>query len=133
MAKERLGLFDVPMRAAIPRARPASMLTPRQPRRSARGRARSIVLLKNEGGLLPIAAGARRIAVIGALAADANSQLGSWRAQGHVEDVHPLLPALREALPRRRDQRPPATTSRRRSPRRAGPTSSCSSSARIST
>jgi beta-glucosidase len=37
--------------------------------------------------------------VIGALAGDANSQLGSWRAQGRLEDVRPLLPALREALP----------------------------------
>ena len=37
--------------------------------------------------------------MIGALAEDANSELGSWRARGNVEDVHPLLPALREALP----------------------------------
>jgi len=59
----------------------------------------SIVLLKNEGNVLPIAASARRIAVVGALAADDNSQLGSWRAQGKVEDVRGFLPALRAALP----------------------------------
>jgi beta-glucosidase len=62
---------------------------------------RSIVLLKNEGNLLPIAANVRRIAVVGALAADADSQLGSWRARGEAADVKPLIPALREALPRR--------------------------------
>src|SRR5690606_32478141 len=47
----------------------------------------------------PIARNARRIAVIGGLADDANSQLGSWRALGRTEDVRPLLAALREALP----------------------------------
>jgi beta-glucosidase len=60
---------------------------------------RSIVLLKNDGNLLPIAGTARRIAVVGALADDANSQLGSWRALGRVEDVRPLLGALRDGLP----------------------------------
>ena len=60
---------------------------------------RSIVLLKNEGNLLPIARTARRIAVIGALADDANSQLGSWRAPGQCRGCASAVPALREALP----------------------------------
>ena len=76
------------------------MLTPESRAAAREIAARSIVLLRNESGLLPIAAGVRRIAVIGALAEDANSQLGSWRARGNVEEVRPLLPALREALPR---------------------------------
>jgi beta-glucosidase len=100
IAKERLGLFDRPYARSDAAREAGAMLTPAS-RAAARGiAARSIVLLKNDGDLLPIAASARRIAVIGALAADANSELGSWRAQGHAENVHPLLPALREALPR---------------------------------
>ncbi|MGY6648476.1 beta-glucosidase BglX [Wenyingzhuangia sp. IMCC45574] len=40
---------------------------------------KSIVLLKNKGGLLPLAKKGKKIAVIGALAADKTSPLGSWR------------------------------------------------------
>ncbi len=40
---------------------------------------KSIVLLKNENGLLPLKKDQKNIAVIGALADDKNSPLGSWR------------------------------------------------------
>ena len=40
---------------------------------------KSIVLLKNEGNLLPLAKDQKKIAVIGELANDKNSPLGSWR------------------------------------------------------
>jgi beta-glucosidase len=99
MAKERLGLFDHPYARSDPAREAASMLTPANRAAAREIATRSIVLLKNEGNVLPIAASARRIAVIGALAQDANSELGSWRARGDAADVHPLLPALRAALP----------------------------------
>ncbi|WP_200935028.1 beta-glucosidase BglX [Brevundimonas sp. Leaf363] len=99
LAKERLGLFDDPYGRADPAREAAAMLTPEHRAVAREAARRSMVLLKNDGDILPIAASARRIAVIGALAEDANSSLGSWRAQGKVEDVRPLIPALREALP----------------------------------
>lgn len=40
---------------------------------------KSIVLLKNEGNLLPLNKNGQKIALIGALAADKTSPLGSWR------------------------------------------------------
>ncbi len=40
---------------------------------------KSIVLLKNEGKVLPLATGQKKIGVIGVLAADKTSPLGSWR------------------------------------------------------
>ncbi len=40
---------------------------------------KSIVLLKNENGILPLAKSDKKIALIGALAADKSSPLGSWR------------------------------------------------------
>ena len=98
-AKERLGLFDDPYGRADPSREAEAMLTPAHRALAREAARRSIVLLKNDGDLLPLAASARRIAVVGALAEDANSSLGSWRAQGKVEDVRPLIPALREALP----------------------------------
>ena len=97
-AKERLGLFDDPYRGADPAREPALMLAADHRAAAREAALRSIVLLRNEGGVLPIARTARRIAGLGALADDANSQLGSWRALGRAEDVRPLLPALREAL-----------------------------------
>jgi beta-glucosidase len=103
MAKARLGLFDDPYARSDPAREAAAMLTPEHRALAREAARRSIVLLKNDGGVLPIAAPdrdtVRRIAVVGALAEDANSSLGSWRAQGRVEDVRPLIPALREAMP----------------------------------
>lgn len=98
-AKERLGLFDDPYGRTDPAREAAAMLTPAHRAVAREAARRSIVLLKNDGELLPMTATARRIAVIGALAEDASSSLGSWRAQGRVEDVRPLIPALREAMP----------------------------------
>lgn len=98
-AKERLGLFDDPYGRADPAREAQAMLTPEHRAVAREAARRSMVLLKNEGDILPLAATARRIAVIGALAEDANSSLGSWRAQGRVEDVRPLIPALCEAMP----------------------------------
>ncbi|MDP9423606.1 MAG: beta-glucosidase BglX [Pseudomonadota bacterium] len=99
-AKEKIGLFDRPYARNDARRESSVMLSAEHRKEAREAAARSIVLLKNDGGLLPIARSARRIAVVGALAEDSNSQLGSWRAQGRVDDVRPLLPALRAALPK---------------------------------
>ena len=98
-AKEKLGLFDDPYRGWNPARERDTILSAANRAEALEAARRSIVLLKNDGGLLPIAASARRIAVLGAVAGDDNSQLGSWCALGRVEDVHGLLAALREALP----------------------------------
>jgi len=44
--------------------------------------AKSVVLLKNEGGILPLAEGIRKIAVIGPLADDSMEMLGTWNGYG---------------------------------------------------
>lgn len=92
-AKARLGLFDDPYRFGDAAGEQAPL---------ARGKAResavrSIVLLRNEGAVLPIRAGAK-VALIGALADDASSALGSWRARGQVEEVVTLRRALPQAV-----------------------------------
>ena len=95
-AKARLGLFDDPFRFGDA-ARERVVLGSAEHRAAARRAAqRSIVLLRNEDEVLPIAAG-RRIALIGALADDASSTLGSWRARGRTEDSVTLRQALGEA------------------------------------
>ncbi|MEO5772668.1 MAG: beta-glucosidase BglX [Sphingomicrobium sp.] len=94
ITKARLGLFENPYRNLSAERERAALLTPANRAVAYEAAVRSIVLLKNDGNVLPIPATARRIAIIGALGGDANSQLGSWRAQGKVEDVKSLYSAL---------------------------------------
>lgn len=78
--KFELGLFEDPFRY-LDEERESTLLLSSEHRDASRRMAeRSIVLLKNEGGLLPLKAG-ESIALIGALAADKDSPLGNWRAQ----------------------------------------------------
>lgn len=99
-AKESLGLFDRPMQYHDV-ARERRELLSNEHRLAAREIARqSIVLLRNDGGLLPFdATKIGRLAVIGALADDGFSMLGSWRAQGRAEEVVTILQGLRNAAP----------------------------------
>jgi beta-glucosidase len=96
--KFRLGLFANPY--VDNRLADRYMLHPDH-RETAREMARqSMVLLKNEGGLLPIKPDMKKLAVIGPLADDAEAQLGCWRGQGRIEDVEGLLAAIRERASR---------------------------------
>jgi beta-glucosidase len=98
--KEQLGLFDKPMQYHDVEREARELLAPDH-REAARAIARqSIVLLRNEGKLLPLnPARLRSIAVIGALATDGLSELGSWRAQGKAEDVVTVLEGITAAVP----------------------------------
>ncbi|HEX6241137.1 MAG TPA: glycoside hydrolase family 3 N-terminal domain-containing protein [Polyangiales bacterium] len=97
-AKERLGLFDDPYRyhdAARERAR---TLTPELRALAREAGGKSIVLLKNEAQLLPLKKDLGTLAVVGALAADARSTLGSWEANGHAEDAVTVLDGIKRAV-----------------------------------
>jgi beta-glucosidase len=98
--KDALGLFDQPM-AYHDTEREKSALQSAEHREAARAIARqSIVLLKNDKKLLPLDAGKlRTIAVIGALASDGLSSLGSWRAQGKADEVVTILKGITAAAP----------------------------------
>ena len=61
--------------------------------------AESIVLLKNEHDVLPIAATARRIALIGPLAKDRATMLGTWAQRGEAGDVEDIGECLRKKAP----------------------------------
>jgi len=102
-AKERLGLFDDPYRYSDPAREKADILTAEH-RAAARQMAReSIVLLGNQGGVLPLAADRiHTLAVIGPLADDRQAALGPWSVPGRAADVISVLAGLREALPRAR-------------------------------
>jgi beta-glucosidase len=96
--KFALGLFDDPYRYSDPEREAASTLTPENLAVARDVARRSIVLLKNQSDLLPLSRDARSIAVIGALAADKDTPLGSWRAQGAQNSAVSLLEGIKAAV-----------------------------------
>jgi beta-glucosidase len=98
-AKERLGLFDNPMAYHDGEREAASLLTPAHRAEARRIANRSIVLLKNDDATLPLSHGLQSIAVIGALADDPMTQLGSWRGRGEPQDVISFLDGIRSHAP----------------------------------
>jgi beta-glucosidase len=99
-AKYRLGLFHDPYRYHDPGREAALTLTPEH-RATARDAARrSLVLLRNEGGLLPLRKDLRTLAVIGPLADDSASVLGGWAGVGRPQDAVTVLAGIREAVGR---------------------------------
>ncbi|MFL5561159.1 MAG: glycoside hydrolase family 3 N-terminal domain-containing protein [Gemmatimonadaceae bacterium] len=97
--KYRLGLFSDPYRGISAAAERSAMVTAAS-RSAARESARqSIVLLKNDGGVLPLKKTLTTVAVIGALGADTGATIGNWGGAGRKEDAVSVLDGVRRALP----------------------------------
>jgi beta-glucosidase len=94
--KVRAGLFERPF---ADEAREKATIMRSDFRTAARRLAgRSMVLLKNTGGTLPLSANVRRIAVIGPLADDRQNMMGSWTGDGRAEDVVTVLEGIKAAV-----------------------------------
>jgi beta-glucosidase len=94
--KFELGLFDDPYRFSDAARERAALSDPRHRQAARRIAAESMVLLKNEGGALPLRRGLRSIAVIGPLA-DARRDLeGGWIVQSNAAKMASLVDAVRE-------------------------------------
>jgi beta-glucosidase len=92
--KYELGLFDDPYLYCDP-DREKELVYHEQHQQSVLDMARkSIVLLKNESNLLPLSRGRQKVAVIGALADDSNSPLGSWRISSDDSTAVSLLKGM---------------------------------------
>lgn len=92
--KFELGLFDDPYRY-VDDARETEQVYNAAHSRAALDMAkRSIVMLKNEQNLLPLSKEQKKIAVIGPLAEDKNSPLGSWRIGSDDNTAVSLLEGL---------------------------------------
>jgi beta-glucosidase len=96
-AKYRLGLFDDPYRYNdAQREREWTLTT--EHRAAARDVAlKSMVLLRNEGNVLPLSRNIRTLAVIGSLADSQRVMIGSWAAAGQAEDAITPLAGIRAA------------------------------------
>ncbi len=96
--KFQLGLFDDPYRYSDPQ-REARWVLSEEMHAASRDMARkSIVLLQNEGGLLPLARDSETIAVIGPLGDDKDSPLGSWRGKAVSGSAVSLLEGIQAAV-----------------------------------
>lgn len=93
--KFELGLFDDPYKYCD-EAREQQTIGKKEFREGALDMAlKSIVLLKNEGNMLPLKKQGLKIAVIGALADDKTSPLGSWRIGADDNTAVSVLEGLR--------------------------------------
>ena len=95
-AKAALGLFDDPDHGASPERERAALLAPEHRQLARRVAEESIVLLKNEGQVLPLAARVKTLAVIGPLADDKVAALGSWPGHGDPQDAVTPLAGIKQ-------------------------------------
>jgi len=95
--KIRAGLFDQPFtdpdRATRDLVRPNSRTLARQFARE------TMVLLKNDNNLLPLASNFKKIAIVGPLIHARSELFGSWSPDGRGADVTPLDEALKQVAP----------------------------------
>jgi beta-glucosidase len=96
--KFRAGLFENPYAPYTPAQAEAQMLRPDAVAAARKAAGRSMVLLKNQGGILPLDPG-KRTAVIGPLADNQHDMLGPWWGAGRDSDVVTVLEGIRAQSP----------------------------------
>jgi beta-glucosidase len=96
--KFRAGLFEHPYAPFTPDQAEAQMLRPDAVAAARQAARRSMVLLANKGGVLPLDP-AKKTAVIGPLADDQHDMLGPWWGAGRDSDAVSLLDGIRRQSP----------------------------------
>jgi beta-glucosidase len=94
--KFRLGLFEKPYADEVRERN--SVLTREHLSAARESAARSLVLLKNEGNVLPLSKTLKAIAVVGPLADSQKDVIGSWTGDGKPEDAVTLLAGIKSKL-----------------------------------
>ncbi len=96
--KFRAGLFEHPYSPFLPAEAEAQMLKPDALAAARKAASRSMVLLQNEGGVLPFDP-SRKTAVIGPLARNQHDMLGPWWGAGRDADVVTVFDGINEQSP----------------------------------
>jgi len=109
--KVRMGLFEQPY---TDESKLAQVVALPEHRKEARLAAqRSMVLLRNEGRLLPLAKSLRNVAVLGPVADSKEATEGSWMVFGHTPAAVTVLEGIRARLPGARVEYAPGPEIRR--------------------
>ena len=95
--KIRMGLFEQPYADETLLEQVVNLPEHRQAARLAAQR--SMVLLRNEGNLLPLGKSLKEVAMIGPLADSKEATEGSWMVFGHIPAAVTVLEGIRVALP----------------------------------
>jgi beta-glucosidase len=96
--KALLGLFDDPFRRIDVKRENARSMLPKTRALAREAGRKSIVLLKNDGDLLPLPRSGRKIALIGPFAAGAHDLVGPWVVYGDDAKAVDLATGVRAAL-----------------------------------
>jgi beta-glucosidase len=96
--KFRAGLFEHPYAPVEPDKAEAEMLKPDAVAAARNAASRSMVLLKNEGGILPLDP-SKKTAVIGPLAKNQHDMLGPWWGAGRDTDAVTVFDGIDEQSP----------------------------------
>ncbi|MCW2986531.1 MAG: beta-glucosidase BglX [Conexibacter sp.] len=94
--KFRAGLFDHPYVDVS--AIPGKTMQPDDVAAARKAAGRSMVLLKNADGALPLSPDLKSVAVVGALANSKLDPLGPWSGQGKPDDVVTVVDGIKDAL-----------------------------------
>jgi beta-glucosidase len=96
--KAMLGLFDDPFRRIDEKREAARSMLPKTRALAREAGRKSIVLLKNDGDLLPLPRSGKRIAVIGPFAAGAHDLVGPWVVYGDDSKAIDLATGVRNVV-----------------------------------
>ena len=96
--KAMLGLFDDPFRRINERREEARSMNRRTLALSREAGRKAIVMLKNDGDLLPLPRSGKRIALIGPFAAGQHDLIGPWCVYGDDKKAVDLATGVREAV-----------------------------------
>ncbi len=94
--KYAMGLFERPY--TDPSLEKKTILSPEKVALARESARESIVLLKNDRDVLPLKKDIRAIAVVGPLASEKNSALGTWSAKGRGEDAVSVVEGIKAAV-----------------------------------
>ena len=97
--KVALGLFDDPFRRIDPAREKARLRTPETLALAREAGARSIVMLRNEGDVLPLPRSGKKIALIGPFAGGGHDLIGPWNVYGTDREAVDLVTAVRGIVP----------------------------------
>jgi beta-glucosidase len=96
--KAKLGLFDDPFRRIDEKREAARSMLPRTRALARESARKSIVLLKNDGDLLPLPRSGKRMALIGPFASGAHDLVGPWVVYGDDAKAVDLATGIRSAV-----------------------------------